>query len=207
MLFVVAWNNSNGSSSPICRFRGLFGSPWAMHCFPKCSNFHAILCFFEMGTCFKALHLRMSPTPNCPIAPSVHSSSSLLERGDSFGNFCISMWLGLSAESSSDRFRLPNLWPPWIAAGAYLKALLACSSMPYIIINAPILTFCSNMFSKLYPHVPQVWASCGMVETSALVRPGLIWKPLSNVLFSKILQFPCNFTSIFKFPNYYSLVI
>ena len=63
---------------------------------------------------------------------------------------------------------------PLVVAGAYLKALFACSSMPYIIIiNALILTFCSNMFSKLYPHVPQLWASCGMAEPSTVVRTSL----------------------------------
>ena len=57
-----------------------------------------------------------------------------------------------SIEALSDYLRLLKtlyLWPPWVVAGAYLKALLACSSMPYIIINFIILTFCSNMFSKM----------------------------------------------------------
>lgn len=113
------------------------------------------------------------------------SKTCLVKIGSNRGSF----------ENFSVRFRLPNPWPPWVVAGAYLKALLACSSTPYIIINAIILTSCSNLVSLVISTYPQLWASCGMVATSALVRPGLNQKPLGNAMLSKMLQFPCNFTS------------
>ena len=90
-----------------------------------------IIWLFEMGIC-KALHLRMYLTPK--FSPTGNGYASTMEISVCLWGLFESPWLGIPAESSSDRFRLPNLWPPWVAAdlscqngftrgGARLKAL------------------------------------------------------------------------------------